>query len=115
MPGDSKEAIDTVSTPADDNDFGANEWLVEEQYQLFLKDKDSVAKSWWPILERYGAQRGAGGAATSMSESSKPAPAQPAADAPAADAPEPQPSSAPARIEAVQDISPRQCKSTHSL
>ena len=96
MPGDSKEAIDTVSTPADDNDFGANEWLVEEQYQLFLKDKDSVAKSWWPILERYGAQRGAGGAATSMSESSKPAPAQPAADAPAADAPEPQPSSAPA-------------------
>nr|WP_231945545.1 multifunctional oxoglutarate decarboxylase/oxoglutarate dehydrogenase thiamine pyrophosphate-binding subunit/dihydrolipoyllysine-residue succinyltransferase subunit [Agrococcus carbonis] len=57
-----------MSTPADDNDFGANEWLVEEQYQLFAKDKDSVARSWWPILERYAAQRDAGGAATSMSE-----------------------------------------------
>lgn len=69
----SEEAIDTVSSPADDSEFGANEWLVEEQYQLFLKDKDSVAQSWWPILERYAVQRDAGGAATSMSEAPKPA------------------------------------------
>ena len=95
MPGESKEAIDTVSTPADENEFGANEWLVEEQYQLFLKDKGAVARSWWPILERYAAQRDAGGAATSMSEAPKAAPAaaaeppaaKPEAAAPAAAAP----------------------------
>lgn len=66
-----------MSSPSDDNDFGANEWLVEEQYQLFVKDKGSVAQSWWPILERYAAQRSSGEAATSMSTS--PTPAAPAA------------------------------------
>ncbi len=83
-----------MSSPADDSDFGANEWLVEEQYQLFTKDKSAVAQSWWPILERYAAQRASGAATTSMSA----APTPPAATPPAAAAaPTPAASAAPSR------------------
>ncbi|HEY0261082.1 MAG TPA: multifunctional oxoglutarate decarboxylase/oxoglutarate dehydrogenase thiamine pyrophosphate-binding subunit/dihydrolipoyllysine-residue succinyltransferase subunit [Lacisediminihabitans sp.] len=34
-------------------EFGANEWLVDEMYERFVADKDSVDRSWWPILESY--------------------------------------------------------------
>ena len=33
--------------------FGANEWLVDELYEQYIVDKNSVDKSWWPILESY--------------------------------------------------------------
>jgi 2-oxoglutarate decarboxylase len=32
-------------------EFGANEWLVDELYERYLVDKNSVDKSWWPVLE----------------------------------------------------------------
>jgi 2-oxoglutarate dehydrogenase E1 component len=35
------------------NEFGANEWLVDELYERFLADRDSVDRSWWPVLEAY--------------------------------------------------------------
>lgn len=35
------------------NEFGANEWLVDEMYERFVADKNSVDKSWWPVLENY--------------------------------------------------------------
>ncbi|MBU4465918.1 MAG: 2-oxo acid dehydrogenase subunit E2, partial [Actinobacteria bacterium] len=38
---------------ASDGEFGANEWLVDELYEQFTKDKNSVDKAWWPILESY--------------------------------------------------------------
>ena len=31
-------------------EFGGNEWLVDELYQQFLKDKNSVDKKWWDIF-----------------------------------------------------------------
>ena len=34
-------------------EFGANEWLVDEMYELYLQDKNLVDKSWWPVLENY--------------------------------------------------------------
>jgi 2-oxoglutarate decarboxylase len=34
-------------------EFGANEWLVDELYERFLMDRNSVDKSWWPVLEAY--------------------------------------------------------------
>ncbi|HWR84828.1 MAG TPA: hypothetical protein VN200_02415, partial [Rhodoglobus sp.] len=34
-------------------EFGANEWLVDEMYELFQKDRNLVDKSWWPTLEHY--------------------------------------------------------------
>ena len=34
-------------------EFGANEWLVDEMYERFVADKNSVDHSWWPVLESY--------------------------------------------------------------
>ncbi|ANP71665.1 multifunctional oxoglutarate decarboxylase/oxoglutarate dehydrogenase thiamine pyrophosphate-binding subunit/dihydrolipoyllysine-residue succinyltransferase subunit [Cryobacterium arcticum] len=34
-------------------EFGANEWLVDEFYERYLIDKNSVDRSWWPILDSY--------------------------------------------------------------
>lgn len=34
-------------------EFGANEWLVDELYEQYRENKDSVDPSWWPILEKY--------------------------------------------------------------
>ncbi|WP_435881179.1 2-oxo acid dehydrogenase subunit E2 [Streptosporangium subroseum] len=34
-------------------EYGINEWLVDEMYEKFLLDRDSVERSWWPILEAY--------------------------------------------------------------
>jgi 2-oxoglutarate dehydrogenase E1 component len=35
------------------SEFGANEWLVDEMYERYIVDKNSVDQSWWPILESY--------------------------------------------------------------
>ncbi|MCU1543696.1 MAG: multifunctional oxoglutarate decarboxylase/oxoglutarate dehydrogenase thiamine, partial [Microbacteriaceae bacterium] len=45
----------TGVTPEDGTtgEFGANEWLVDEMYERFLVDKNSVDQSWWPILQSY--------------------------------------------------------------
>src|SRR5215216_5122462 len=40
-------------------EFGANEWLVDEMYERYLANKESVDKSWWPILENYKATKDA--------------------------------------------------------
>ena len=39
-------------------EFGANEWLVDELYEQYSADKNSVDKSWWPILESYTPVKG---------------------------------------------------------
>ena len=71
-------------------EFGANEWLVDELYEQFLADKDSVDKSWWPVLESYH-QSGKGSAAAPAGDAAGAAAAQPATaaapPAPAAPAP----------------------------
>ena len=54
-----------------DGGFGANSWLVEELYEQFKVDRNSVDKEWWPILEKYQSDAAA-------------APAAPAATPPAA-------------------------------
>jgi len=41
------------SEDANSNEFGANEWLVDELYERYQQDKNSVDKSWWPVLESY--------------------------------------------------------------
>ena len=65
-----------VGTDQGAEDFGANEWLVEELYEQYSADKASVDESWWPILERYGQQLAAKSPAAA-------APAAPAARPPA--------------------------------
>jgi 2-oxoglutarate decarboxylase len=40
--------------------FGANEWLVDEMYQQYLKDPGSVDKAWWDFFADYQPQDRAG-------------------------------------------------------
>ncbi|WP_309131636.1 multifunctional oxoglutarate decarboxylase/oxoglutarate dehydrogenase thiamine pyrophosphate-binding subunit/dihydrolipoyllysine-residue succinyltransferase subunit [Brevibacterium sp.] len=35
------------------DDFGSNEWLVEELYEQYKSDKNSVDESWWPFFDKY--------------------------------------------------------------
>ena len=68
-------------------EFGANEWLVDELYEQFLADKESVDKSWWPVLESYHQTAGKGaGTAPAAPAPAAPASAAPAPTAPAAEA-----------------------------
>ena len=46
------QADQSGSTPAPSADLGANEWLVDEMYERYLADKNSVDESWWPVLEQ---------------------------------------------------------------
>ncbi|MGG5751687.1 multifunctional oxoglutarate decarboxylase/oxoglutarate dehydrogenase thiamine pyrophosphate-binding subunit/dihydrolipoyllysine-residue succinyltransferase subunit [Zafaria sp. Z1313] len=72
-------------------EFGGNEWLVDELYQQFLRDKESVDKKWWDIFESFsqdGSGTGSNGAPAAAPASSAPArpgrePATPAAPRPA--------------------------------
>lgn len=64
-------------------EFGANEWLVDEFYERYLIDKNSVDRSWWPVLDSYHQT------ATAPGSAEESAPAAPAADASAAGTPAP--------------------------
>ena len=61
-----------------DGDFGANEWLVAEMYEQYTRDKNSVDKAWWPVLEAYEPD-GDGAAAKDAPAKAEPAKAAPAA------------------------------------
>lgn len=85
--------------------FGPNEWLVDEIYQQYLQDPNSVDRAWWDFFADYkpGAAAGNQGAATRTAPPAPAAPpapdgAQPAAGpaAPAAPAAPPQQTQAPA-------------------
>jgi 2-oxoglutarate dehydrogenase E1 component len=67
---------------SNEGEFGANEWLVDELYEQFKVDKNSVDKAWWPILESYHpvVEEGAAPAAPAASASAG-APSAPAAPA----------------------------------
>ncbi|MCJ0701191.1 multifunctional oxoglutarate decarboxylase/oxoglutarate dehydrogenase thiamine pyrophosphate-binding subunit/dihydrolipoyllysine-residue succinyltransferase subunit [Frigoribacterium faeni] len=69
-------------------EFGANEWLVDELYEQWVVDKNSVDESWWPVLEAYSPSE------TSSESTPTTAPPQTDAATPAA-APAPAPDQAP--------------------
>ncbi|MFJ6724749.1 multifunctional oxoglutarate decarboxylase/oxoglutarate dehydrogenase thiamine pyrophosphate-binding subunit/dihydrolipoyllysine-residue succinyltransferase subunit [Streptomyces sp. NPDC091281] len=83
--------------------FGPNEWLVDEIYQQYLQDPNSVDRAWWDFFADYkpgaasapapAGTAAAGAAATSTAPAAPAAPAQ-AAPAPAAPAPAAQPAPA---------------------
>ncbi|WP_036331178.1 2-oxoglutarate dehydrogenase E1 subunit family protein, partial [Microbispora sp. ATCC PTA-5024] len=60
--------------------FGQNEWLVDELYQKYLEDPESVDQAWWHFFADYN---GAGKAAPKASTGANGATAV-AAPAPAA-------------------------------
>ncbi|GAA2591092.1 multifunctional oxoglutarate decarboxylase/oxoglutarate dehydrogenase thiamine pyrophosphate-binding subunit/dihydrolipoyllysine-residue succinyltransferase subunit [Streptomyces lienomycini] len=91
--------------------FGANEWLVDEIYQQYLQDPNSVDRAWWDFFADYkpGAPAAQAAGATATDSGSTPqaapapqaqaaAPAQPQAAAPATAPAKPaaQPAAAPA-------------------
>ncbi|WP_413966398.1 multifunctional oxoglutarate decarboxylase/oxoglutarate dehydrogenase thiamine pyrophosphate-binding subunit/dihydrolipoyllysine-residue succinyltransferase subunit [Actinacidiphila polyblastidii] len=83
--------------------FGPNEWLVDEIYQQYLQDPNSVDRAWWDFFADYkpdgsaapaapAGQGGASGAAKRATQGASETPAaQPLAAAPAAPTPAPQP------------------------
>ncbi|MEU6364286.1 multifunctional oxoglutarate decarboxylase/oxoglutarate dehydrogenase thiamine pyrophosphate-binding subunit/dihydrolipoyllysine-residue succinyltransferase subunit [Streptomyces sp. NPDC046931] len=81
--------------------FGANEWLVDEIYQQYLQDPNSVDRAWWDFFADYkpgapASPAAAGTAAAGAAETTTSAQAAPAAPAPAAPAAAPAPPQAPA-------------------
>ncbi|SHH96970.1 multifunctional oxoglutarate decarboxylase/oxoglutarate dehydrogenase thiamine pyrophosphate-binding subunit/dihydrolipoyllysine-residue succinyltransferase subunit [Streptomyces sp. 3214.6] len=76
--------------------FGPNEWLVDEIYQQYLQDPNSVDRAWWDFFADYkpgaaapSAPAGTAAAGAAATTSTPPAPAAPAAAAPAAPVPAP--------------------------
>ncbi|MEU3250887.1 multifunctional oxoglutarate decarboxylase/oxoglutarate dehydrogenase thiamine pyrophosphate-binding subunit/dihydrolipoyllysine-residue succinyltransferase subunit [Streptomyces sp. NPDC006997] len=64
--------------------FGPNEWLVDEIYQQYLQDPNSVDRAWWDFFADYkpgapAAPAPAGPATTGGPDTTRPAPAAPAA------------------------------------
>ncbi|MEY4320330.1 MAG: hypothetical protein RLZZ471_271, partial [Actinomycetota bacterium] len=74
-----------AGTSADDNTFGANDWLVDEMYAQWKANPDAVDRSWWPILEKY--QPTSASHATTTDGHTQAAPAVTASAPVAADAP----------------------------
>ncbi|WP_244300897.1 2-oxoglutarate dehydrogenase E1 subunit family protein, partial [Streptomyces lividans] len=75
--------------------FGANEWLVDEIYQQYLQDPNSVDRAWWDFFADYKP----GAAATPTAAGTVPTDAgstPPAAPAPRAQAPAQPQAAAPA-------------------
>ncbi|QWB23117.1 MULTISPECIES: multifunctional oxoglutarate decarboxylase/oxoglutarate dehydrogenase thiamine pyrophosphate-binding subunit/dihydrolipoyllysine-residue succinyltransferase subunit [Streptomyces] len=108
----SNSSISTDTDQAGKNpaaSFGANEWLVDEIYQQYLQDPNSVDRAWWDFFADYKpgaaaasapAGTAAAGAAgtTTAQPAAQAAPAQAAAPAPAAEKPAAAPApSAPAQ------------------
>ncbi|MFF5212438.1 multifunctional oxoglutarate decarboxylase/oxoglutarate dehydrogenase thiamine pyrophosphate-binding subunit/dihydrolipoyllysine-residue succinyltransferase subunit [Streptosporangium sp. NPDC000396] len=68
--------------------FGQNEWLVDELYQKYLQDPESVDRAWWNFFADYTPDSGPGKAVAQGAAPTAPAPPVPAA-APATPAPAP--------------------------
>ncbi|WP_158910348.1 2-oxoglutarate dehydrogenase E1 subunit family protein, partial [Streptomyces rimosus] len=51
--------------------FGPNEWLVDEIYQQYLQDPNSVDRAWWDFFADY--KPGAGAAAPAAASDGPPA------------------------------------------
>ncbi|HSL36267.1 MAG TPA: 2-oxo acid dehydrogenase subunit E2, partial [Arthrobacter sp.] len=91
-------------------EFGGNEWLVDELYERYQQDKNTVDAKWWPLFESFGAgdnssTNGASGAATVAHPATRELPVvapaaatatQPPAPAPAPATAAPAPAPAPA-------------------
>ncbi|MDT3399108.1 hypothetical protein RKE29_21085, partial [Streptomyces sp. B1866] len=93
----SPQAPNTTSTQADQQNgqgadpaaaFGPNEWLVDEIYQQYLQDPNSVDRAWWDFFADYKPGQDTGSAVASPPQTAPggapPAPAAPAPAAPAA-------------------------------
>ncbi|MEU8350140.1 multifunctional oxoglutarate decarboxylase/oxoglutarate dehydrogenase thiamine pyrophosphate-binding subunit/dihydrolipoyllysine-residue succinyltransferase subunit, partial [Streptomyces sp. NPDC048845] len=79
--------------------FGPNEWLVDEIYQQYLQDPNSVDRAWWDFFADYKPGADTGSAAAAAQPAKPKAGSAPAASAAAPAKPAPAPA-APARPKA---------------
>ncbi|RVX44416.1 2-oxoglutarate dehydrogenase E1 component [Nonomuraea polychroma] len=90
-----KRAISAVSSESSRTNplasFGQNEWLVDELYQKYLQDPESVDKAWWNFFADYNPDYGPGrtpvkeaanGTVTAPAPTPAPPKAPPAAEKP---------------------------------
>ncbi|MGW6918555.1 multifunctional oxoglutarate decarboxylase/oxoglutarate dehydrogenase thiamine pyrophosphate-binding subunit/dihydrolipoyllysine-residue succinyltransferase subunit [Kitasatospora sp. NPDC054939] len=100
----SPQSPETPNSSASSTGFGPNEWLVDEIYQQYLQDPNSVDRAWWDFFADYkpGTEvtpvtQAATQAGPTPTPAAAPAPAAaaPAAPAPAAPAAPVQPAPAP--------------------
>ncbi|MER6396256.1 MULTISPECIES: multifunctional oxoglutarate decarboxylase/oxoglutarate dehydrogenase thiamine pyrophosphate-binding subunit/dihydrolipoyllysine-residue succinyltransferase subunit [unclassified Kitasatospora] len=120
----SPQSQETPNSSASSTGFGPNEWLVDEIYQQYLQDPNSVDRAWWDFFADYkpgtevtpvtqaATQVGptptpVAAPAPAAAAPAAPAPAAPAAPAPAAAAPAPAPlAAAPAAPPAPKAAAP---------
>ncbi|HEU5160620.1 MAG TPA: multifunctional oxoglutarate decarboxylase/oxoglutarate dehydrogenase thiamine pyrophosphate-binding subunit/dihydrolipoyllysine-residue succinyltransferase subunit [Streptosporangiaceae bacterium] len=92
--------MSTESADPKTTDFGANEWLVDELYQKYLEDPDSVDRAWWNFFADYQPD-------TRPAQTATPPPANgthgTAPSPPPAPAPSAQEPTSPAQAPAAQD------------
>ncbi len=80
-PAVSRKAV-SESISAVGSFFGANEWLVDELYQQYLKDRNAVDPAWWDFFEDYRAEQRSGPAPMTPTTPAPRAPADEAAPRP---------------------------------
>ncbi|MFE3506304.1 hypothetical protein, partial [Kitasatospora sp. NPDC059160] len=49
----SPQSPETPNSSASSTGFGPNEWLVDEIYQQYLQDPNSVDRAWWDFFADY--------------------------------------------------------------
>jgi 2-oxoglutarate decarboxylase len=96
----SEDNTGTQQTGLSVNDFGANEWLVDEMWELYKQDPKLVDQKWWPVFEE---RAGHGPAPTTPSSPPPASPSTTAAEPPARTEPTTQtgPISIPAKTTSV--------------
>ncbi|KPI12522.1 hypothetical protein OK074_8928, partial [Actinobacteria bacterium OK074] len=98
MSPESPSKASSISTDADQAGhnpaaaFGANEWLVDEIYQQYLQDPNSVDRAWWDFFADY--KPGAASAPAPAGSAATGAVPTPPAPAPAPATPAPAPAAA---------------------
>ena len=86
--------------------FGPNEWLVDELYQQYLADKDTVDRAWWDFFEDYVPGDGPAPLAAAGAPAAPVAPAPPAAPGRPATPTAPAPTTTPAPTTPVTTAPP---------
>ncbi|BCW07183.1 MULTISPECIES: multifunctional oxoglutarate decarboxylase/oxoglutarate dehydrogenase thiamine pyrophosphate-binding subunit/dihydrolipoyllysine-residue succinyltransferase subunit [Micrococcaceae] len=99
-------------------EFGGNEWLVDELYERYQQDKNSVDAKWWPLFESFDTGDGTSSNGTSAATAAANPPTQvlpvvapaEAAPAPAPAAPEAAPATTPATAAPAEAAAPAPAK-----
>lgn len=73
---ESSKGASPVDSEADDNSlaaFGANEWLVDEMYEQYQRDPNSVDKVWWDFFKHNAPDGNSGGTPNGATKPAEPA------------------------------------------